>query len=396
MNRTAPIRIAMVTSDYLPNIGGIASHIVELSRAMVRQGQHVEVWVWDPAERPKQEIIETPTIMLRIQQDNSRLRLIRMAKRLAERMQSEIRRFQPAILHCHTTGPSCLAFRYLGPAQEYCRIFTNHSSGYLSMIRSWIGRRKARFQCSGVDGLLAPSEELLKRSALLKLDPSRTRYVPNGVDPDLFRPGSMNAARNALKIAPDRKVILATRRFAVKNGLRYLAQAMDEVRREVPQALCIFCGDASDNIELPAVQDIVREYGLDDYVRFEGAILNTRIGTYLNAADVVVLPSLMEATSISGLEAMSAGKMLVGTRVGGIPAIIKDGETGLLVKPADRHDLATALVKALVDCDSQSMGRAAREFVLEEFSWDSVAERTLAFYDHVRKLPPNQNRFLEF
>jgi glycosyltransferase involved in cell wall biosynthesis len=128
------------------------------------------------------------------------------------------------------------------------------------------------------------------------------------------------------------------------------------------------------------VEKLVRDHGLEPFTRFVGAVPNAQINSYLGASDLVVLPSLMEATSISGLEAMSASRPLVGTRVGGIPELIEEGVTGLLVEPASAEALAEGIVRAYRELDLAEAGRLARRKVEEEFTWSRLAKKTVEFY----------------
>lgn len=381
------MRIAMVTSDYLPNIGGISSHIAEISQAMANQGHTVRIWFWDSKNREPVFAGNVPTELLELKPAVFRPRGMWYSIKLIKVLRKKIAKFEPEILHVHTLAPVSLSMRWLGASPKYRRILTNHSSSYLRMIESWLGRQEAKFYCSGLDGLLAPSQELLEKSRLLGLDDKRCQYIPNGVDAEKFVPGDKHEARSRLNLPHEKIILLATRRFAVKNGLRYLAVALDMVRKQIPNVLCVFCGNAADNEELPTVRKVVSQYALEDYTRFEGSVPNDRIKSYLDACDVTVLPSLIEATSISGLEAMAASKPIVGTRVGGIPDLIQDGLTGLLAEPANSQDLARCIVRLLKDYDLEKMGQAARARVLDRFTWKRVAERTVQFYKHIENLP---------
>jgi glycosyltransferase involved in cell wall biosynthesis len=128
--------------------------------------------------------------------------------------------------------------------------------------------------------------------------------------------------------------------------------------------------------------EILDKAGMRDRVKFLGAVPNSSMPEIYRACDVAVLPSLAEATSIAGLEAMACGLPLVGTNVGGIPAIVADGVSGLLVPPADPDALAGALDR-LVDNAGlrRAMGEAGRCSAQGNFSWPIIARRTAAAYE---------------
>jgi len=382
------MKIAMLTADYLPNIGGVASHIAEISQAMVKHGHIVKVWFWDSENRAPVSKPQVPTELLELRPRRLPPLGPRYSIELAKILSEKIAEFEPEVLHAHTLGPVILSMRWLGTSPKYRRILTNHTSGYLNMTKSFLGRQRVKFYRGGLDGLLAPSQELLEKSQLLDLDDKRCQYIPNGVDAEKFAPGDKSEARSRLNLPGEKIVLLATRRFAVKNGLRYLALAVDKVRKQIPNVLCVFCGNATDNEELPAVKKIVSQCGLKDYVRFEGSVPNEKIKIYLDACDIVILPSLVEATSISGLEAMSAAKPIVGTRVGGIPELVVDGLTGTLVEPADAEDMANGIIRTIQEHDLRQLGQASRRRVLEHFTWEKIAIRTVNFYHTIQQLPP--------
>jgi glycosyltransferase involved in cell wall biosynthesis len=122
---------------------------------------------------------------------------------------------------------------------------------------------------------------------------------------------------------------------------------------------------------------------VDDIVEFRGFVPQELLATYYGASDVVVVPSIIEAMGIVPLEAMSMKKPVVGARTGGIPELVKDGRTGILVPPKDPEAIARA-VRRLHDNPSLSaeLGENGRAMVENEFTWDRIAQETLEAYSY--------------
>lgn len=131
----------------------------------------------------------------------------------------------------------------------------------------------------------------------------------------------------------------------------------------------------------PQLKESVNQMGLQDVVRFLGFIPQNQIVHFYASADVIAIPSIYEPLSIVALEAMSMERPVVASRVGGIPEIVSDGVTGILVPPSEPLALANAIDEVLTDRDLASrLGKKARSVVKESFTWERVANRTLKAY----------------
>jgi type III pantothenate kinase len=130
------------------------------------------------------------------------------------------------------------------------------------------------------------------------------------------------------------------------------------------------------------LQARVRDLGVADSVIFAGSQDNRDLPEFYAAADIVAIPSLKEATSIAGLEAMASACAVVATNVGGLPEIIEDGVTGLLVPPRDPAALSLAITR-LVETPAlrKHLGLAARARVERSFTWEQVANETTKAYE---------------
>lgn len=225
---------------------------------------------------------------------------------------------------------------------------------------------------SKVDLFLAPSRELLHIPFEIRAPKT---FIANGVDGKKFShdPSTRQWVRTKLGLGEADQLAIVTRRLVDKNGVIHLARATGLMENKQLKFLVI-----GDGPERGAVEEEFKKH-CGERAIFLGNKRHEEIVDYYSGADLSILPSLMEATSISGLEAMASSLPLVGTRVGGIPELILDGENGYLCEPADPGDLARQLDK-LLQADLVEMGSRSREMVEENFDWRRIADKTMEQY----------------
>lgn len=359
------MNIIMISIDYPPVPGGISAHVHELAKAFAKAGHKVAVVTRRRAGEPAQ-ISENGWQVYKVE-----LRYLALfyGLQLRKFVRKLLPEFQPDIIHIHGMGPL-----------EWYNIdhiplaYTNHTSGYLKRIKKGGWRRMAMLKrhFAKVDLFLAPSRELLHVPFPIR---APQRFIANGVDAAKFvrNPAKRSAIRQQLGIGGDDIVAIVTRRLVDKNGVIYLARATEFLGN--PQLRFIVIGDGPERSAVEA--EFSRHCG--NRAVFLGNKRHEEIVDYYSAADFSVLPSLMEATSISGLEAMAARLPLVGTRVGGIPELIKDGVNGYLCRPADPQDLASGIT-TLLAANYRAMGENSRKMVEEQFDWQQIADKTLEAY----------------
>ena len=171
-------------------------------------------------------------------------------------------------------------------------------------------------------------------------------------------------------------LIVNVANFFPGKGHDCLLRAIPAVLAEFPEARCVLVGDGP---ERPAMEALADRLGIAPRVTFEGRIPDP--AGVLAAGDVVVLPSLSEGLPRVVLEALGLGKPVVATRVGGIPEIIEDGRTGLLVSPDDPGALAAAVSQLWRDpAFARRLGDAGREEVRSRFSVEQAVRQTERLY----------------
>ena len=215
--------------------------------------------------------------------------------------------------------------------------------------------------------LVAVSQGLKDRLLALGLDANRIHVVPNGVDVTRFRPLDQQSCRRQLGLPPDRRRIVFIGHLVPVKGLDVLLEALKRVPDDVKLSL------VGEGAGKPALEARLRANGLGSRVDFAGARGHEEIPLWMNAADVVCLPSRSEGCPNVVLEALACGTPVVATRVGAIPDLIQDGRSGLLVHPEDAHGLAQALTRSL----DQSWSLEHIRGRVAERSWRRTAEALL-------------------
>lgn len=206
--------------------------------------------------------------------------------------------------------------------------------------------------------------------------PERVVAIPAGVDLEGFTAPREAGARDRLGLT--RPVIGSVAMFRASKGHAHLLEAFGRVRGLHPRARLLLVGDG---IRRPWVEALAREQGLGGAVTFTG--FRSDVAELLGAMDCFVLASTRtEGVPQSLLQAFAARVPVVASRVGGIPEVVRDGETGLLVPPGDSEALARAILAVLAEPRAAAeRATRARRLVEERFSHGIAIDRTVALYE---------------
>jgi len=222
------------------------------------------------------------------------------------------------------------------------------------------------------------------------LDPARVHVVRNGIDTGLYRPDPGTAAVRRLGVDPDRPYALFVGRITRQKGVGHLLAAAHAFDRDVQVVLCAGSPDTPEiGAQTRTAVEALRA-GRDGVVWIEEMLPRPDLVQLLTHATVFVCPSVYEPLGIVNLEAMACDTAVVASDVGGIPEVVVDGRTGLLVHydeddtAAFEAGVAAAVNELVADRPrAAAMGRAGRERAEREFSWRTIAEQTVAVYEAV-------------
>jgi glycosyltransferase involved in cell wall biosynthesis len=364
------MRVLAVTVEFPPRVGGIASHVAELQTAMRSAGHdyHVLAPVGFRLGRKNEAAGSGPEWVTRPTVISGQPFYGWMVRRQVRRL---LRSKPFDVLHVHGLRPLPASVGNGRPV-----VFTNHSSGFLARLNgdaTALARLANRL--APTQGIIAPSTELAEATRRIGHQ-GPIEVIPNGVDPHRFSPRGPNA-RRTWGVGDREVVFLLPRRLVEKNGVTWFARSLALLGTGAWRAVIAGAGP-----EEQEMRRILATGGVLDRCVFLGSVPQERMPEVYRGADVAVLPSLREATSIAGLEAMATGLPIVGTNVGGIPEIVQDGISGLLVPPGEPVAMAEALKTMIQNATLRhSCGQAGRERVEQDFSWAAIARRTTGFLE---------------
>ncbi len=287
-----------------------------------------------------------------------------------------------AIVHTHTwytNFAGAMAKRIYGAklvatvhSLEPLRPWKREQLGAGYDLSSWM-EREGLLACDAVIAVSRDMKEDLQKA--YPIPASKVAVIHNGVDPQKYHP--RDGVESLTKFAIRKPYVFFVGRLSRQKGIFDLLDAMDHVPEGTTLVL------ATGKPDTPEIEVDLQEAlkVRNDVVWIRGMLEDHDLVNLYNEAAVFACPSVYEPFGIINLEAMACETPVVATRVGGIKEVVVDEETGLLVPPADPAKLGGAITRILEDANAAArMGKAGRRLVLEHFTWDRIAVKTLELY----------------
>jgi glycosyltransferase involved in cell wall biosynthesis len=399
------MKIYMISSFFLPTIGGVENHVFNLSKSLVKKGHEVTVLhsVNDKNLKEFEEIegvkikrffytdlLANNKLLNRFSNGSSLGFLSGFLKKMSKNAGGKkILKFlseskdNSVIIHQHDFISNIITTKRL--SRKYNVFFTNHTGEYLFLKKLPFNKIILKLLLKHFISIIGPSGEL---SDIKFLNKNNSYYIPNGVDSDKYfivDDLEKEKIRSEFGFNNDELVILCPRRWAPTKGVKYFIESIPLVLNNVKNVKVRFIVSGNDYPHYPEYKDeimrLIKILNLEKKIDLIGDIPYELMDKYMKLSDIVVIPSLMEATSLAALEAMACGNAVVGTCVGGFPEIIKSGRNGLLVEPKNVQQLAGAIIELVLnDSKRKQFGEESRNLVEKEYSWDIIAEKTINVY----------------
>ena len=291
------------------------------------------------------------------------------------------------VIHAHWLLPNGFIGAIVAKLCKIPVVITLHGSDIFVSKLNPVFKAIAKWTLKHTAMVTSVTPTFLPELAALGVPEEKRCLIPNGVDPEVFPPPTpkqLTELQNKLSIPEGQRVVFALGRIVLKKGFDILIRALPYVREKCPRTTVIIGGDGSDLARLKA---LAVEQGVSDIIRFPGTISRLEVPIYFYLCDLFVLPAVvdpkgnMDGCPIVILEAMACGKPVVSSGISGIPIVVQNGKTGLLVEEKNPDALVTAIVSLLknpVKCDQ--FGNAAQQRIRHELTWSKTIEKFIGIY----------------
>jgi phosphatidylinositol alpha-mannosyltransferase len=370
------MKIALVSPYDYAYPGGVAYHISSLERQFTKVGHQVKVIA--PSSRAIKELEDR---FIRIGKPlpfpaRGTVPRIAMSQTLSSTIKDVLEREQFDIIHLHEPFMPMVCVNILRFSNTI-NIGTFHayegSPGYdfgkpvtTAMLRRWSGR---------LDGRIAVSKPAMEYVS--EYFPGEYTIIPNGIDLNHFSPDI-----HPIDEYCDGKFnILFVGRMEKRKGLKYLLNAYQIVKQEIPESRLIVVGPGT--VSRRRYEEWVSDRDVKDVV-FTGQVSHEDLPRYYRTADIFCAPATGgESFGFVLLEAMAMGRPIIASKINGYASVLTDGSEGVLVPPKDKVKLAKEIMSLLSDKDlRQQMGERGR-IKAQNYSWESVSDRILHYYSSV-------------
>lgn len=333
-----------------------SSHTEKWALELARRGWDIDIITFLPATIPNVRVHVVPSFF-------SKKADVILRQRWITRKVEELK---PDLVHAHYAS----SFGFLGAlADKHPLIISAWGSDIFSFPRkSFLHRALLKWALKQAD-VLCSTSRIMAEEMKYYLEPGRKiEVIPFGVDVERFAPPPKESRE-------DTPVVFGVAKYLQPvYGLDILIKAFAILEKRLPgKVLLRIAGEGSEGKRL---SQVAKRLGIENKVEWPGFIPNREVAEFYQGLDVVVVPSHQESFGVTAVEGSACARPIIASNVGGLPEVVVDKETGLLVPPGNVEELASAMEFLTLHPEERNrLGQAGREFVLKHYNWqENVSE----------------------
>jgi len=304
---------------------------------------------------------------------------VRMYKGIKKTVENIYKNFEFDLIHANVALPDGYAAMRLSKVYKKPFLVTIHGQDLQQTIfRNERCKKHVEdvINCSNKTIVVSNKlEEIAKKE--LKIHEEKISVIPNGVNADTICTESFNLKQKY----KGKKIILSVSNLIKTKGIDLNIKAIAQLIKKYPNLIYLVIGGGA---ERKSLENLAYTSGVQDYVKFLGQLPHRVVMRYMSICDIFSLPSWNEAFGVVYVEAMAHSKPVIGCEGEGIDGIIVNERNGMLVKSRDIDSIVEAVDYLLSHPkEANAIGERARKLVLENYTWDKVAEKTIAIYKEI-------------
>ncbi|HEX7468976.1 MAG TPA: glycosyltransferase family 4 protein [Methanobacterium sp.] len=368
------MKIVQTPVRFYPFTGGVENYVYYMSKELVNMGHEIKVICANEPPSKKEETVDGINIK----------RLYYITKiantNITPGFPLALSREDCDIIHTHIPTPwSADWSRIISKFKKKPLVVTYHNdiigTGFANRIANFYNSTALISLLNDADRIIITQPDYIKYSLYLDRFEDKIDVIPNGVDVEKFKPINVPKQKNTLFF------LSLLDEFHRYKGLDYLIKSLTIVKRIIPDVKLIVGGKGT---LLEYYRKMVADADLAENVEFHGFIPDEKIVECYNGASIFILPSIsskQEGFGIVVLEAMACKTPVISTEIVGVAADVKKSNSGIIVPPKDVDKLAEAIIKILMDENSEIMGINGRKLVKDKYTWSGIAEKTEKLYN---------------
>lgn len=373
------MRIALITSSFLPRAGGVEEHVANTALQLRQLGHDVVVWATDQGDEVEEEFHGIPLrylpCPLPARAAGPAARFLAAAPLAWRAWWRAFRQDRPDVLHIHCFGPNGHYATALSRVTGTPLVLSNHgetfSDAHGAFQSSRLLRSGLRAGLKRAAAVTACSQFAADDLTRFGIDAGAVEVVFNGIDLD-------EPAGEPVTGLPQ-KYVLGVGRLVGTKGFDHLIRAFATIAA-TEAAADVGLVIAGEGPQAAALAETAAEAGVADRVHFTGRLHRPQVVTVMARAQLLVVPSLVEAFGITVLEGWRASIPVLVTDHGGPPEFVDDGVTGLLIDPQDVAGMGQQIAGLLADPQRRAALGAAGNAAVQSFTWERVADRYQELY----------------